>query len=109
MLNSDDVASAEQTYDVSQGAFRFSFDEQMRSLLIDFFDDAAGNAASGMLAVYIGVPGGLPWATVKAGTMFCRPISANAGSQYVSIVPVAGSTGLARVLLARGILPPGRW
>lgn len=104
---------SEQTYDVSSpthGRIQFTGKGAVRSLIIDFMDDAQGNAATGTLAVYIGeATGGLPWATVKAGSMLCRPFSHGEVQASVTVIPSAGATGLAHLSFSAELLPPGRY
>ena len=102
------VFTAERTVEASQGKFRVPFNADVRSIIVDFMADFSGNAPAGSVTIYIGDPGGIPFAVVLAGKMFCRPSSGGADAMYVTIVPAANSTGLVYVALSRKLLPPFR-
>lgn len=102
------VFTAERTVEASRGKFIVPFNADVRSIILDFMADVSGNAPAGSVTIFVGDPGGLPFAVVAAGKMFCRPTSGGAESMYVTIVPAAASSGLVYVALSRRLLSPFR-
>jgi hypothetical protein len=90
----------EDQYDAQSGvAQTFSINGRARSIVLRFDPEPSGAAPTGAVNVYVnGNIGGPPWQTITPGNVpICRPFAGMPIGSIITLIPVAGSTGIVTV------------
>jgi len=78
-----------------------------RSVTFEFSASINGNAPNGTVSVYLqDAVGGIPWKIVNANDLRVYPTP---GSDYLTLIPSVGATGLFQVSLSEEILGVGKY